>query len=297
MKIKTSVLMAGGLGVALWAGVVSHGVLAQADTGPVKTPVHAPIMTPSPVAPDAARRAELGRRLSAMLAEGRGGRLADAPTHAPLPAARQTTRSAAPTQPVRASRRSPSSAYVQPRLDLSSAVSKPSDPVTCLTQAVYYEAGRESEEGRAAVAEVVMNRAASGRYPSDICEVVYQRNARTCQFTFTCDGSIGRHKVDPASWAQADRIARQVYSAGYQSILPKRSVNYHANYVNPTWSARLERVRSIGAHIFYGASLDNRGTPGADERQQPTTGLLFVKNEAIERAYATLMGRDAASNP
>ena len=44
----------------------------------------------------------------------------------------------------------------------------------CLATAVYFEARGESLEGQLAVARVVMNRAASGRYPPDWCSVVKQ---------------------------------------------------------------------------------------------------------------------------
>src|ERR1051326_4353040 len=39
----------------------------------------------------------------------------------------------------------------------------------CLANAVYFEARGESLEGQLAVAEVVMTRAASGRYPASLC--------------------------------------------------------------------------------------------------------------------------------
>src|SRR4029434_5577000 len=44
----------------------------------------------------------------------------------------------------------------------------------CWAAAVYFEARGEPIEGQLAVAEVVLNRAASGEYPSSICEVVMQ---------------------------------------------------------------------------------------------------------------------------
>jgi spore germination cell wall hydrolase CwlJ-like protein len=256
---------------------------------------------------DADRRAKLNDRLRHMLAEGRGGRLTDAKT-----VGRQTAAPKAAVRPERiGTTRTPradasagtaivrSAGYVAPRLDLTTPATMPRDALTCLTQAIYYEARSENEEGQAAVAEVVMNRAASGRYPADICEVVYQRNTRTCQFTFTCDGSIGRSRVNPASWARAERIARGVYSGEAKAILPGRSVNYHANYVRPSWSRRLERVQRIGAHIFYGASLDASGTPGAENIVRPPRdrGLVFLKNEAIEQAYVRLMGRSEPVPP
>ncbi len=55
------------------------------------------------------------------------------------------------------------------------ATNAPLDEQTnCLATAVYFESRGESLEGQLAVAHVVMNRAASGRYPSDWCGVVKQ---------------------------------------------------------------------------------------------------------------------------
>ncbi|WGM32273.1 cell wall hydrolase [Brevundimonas sp. NIBR11] len=175
----------------------------------------------------------------------------------------------------------------------------PTNAVECLTQAIYYEARNESEDGQAAVAEVVINRSRSGGYPRDICQVVYQRNSRTCQFTFTCDGAIGRSPVDMVKWARAERIARDVYEGRSQALLPRESVNYHANYVSPSWGRRLARVRQIGAHIFYGAALGGGGTPGSATVAAPPRpqGLMFVRNaaldEAFQRARAALQGAEA----
>ncbi|MFC5344006.1 cell wall hydrolase [Brevundimonas staleyi] len=187
-------------------------------------------------------------------------------------------------------RRSGGAYYTPPRLDLVTAPRVPTDPVECLTQAIYYEARNESEEGQAAVAEVVINRTRSGLYPQSVCEVVYQRNTRTCQFTFTCDGAIGRGAVDMEKWARAERIARDVHSGRSQAILPANSVNYHASYVSPSWGRRLERVRQIGTHIFYGAALGGGVPPGAATTVAAVAGaveggLVFVRNEGLDRAY------------
>ena len=322
MRATTSVMFAGGLALVLWGGVSGSALLARAEPGPAKAPIKVaqPLAAPPPT--DADRRAELNARMQAMLAQGKGGRLKDAP---PPSRARSAPRAASSVRPARASASSgaairpavlplnepassivppaydPSRApvvsgrgYTPPRLDLKRMPVVPSNPIECLTQAIYYEARNESEEGQAAVAEVVLNRANSGRYPRDVCQVVYQRNTRTCQFTFTCDGSIGRSAINMRAWARAERIARGVYAGESKSLLPRSSVNYHANYVRPTWSRRLARVRQIGAHIFYGSPLNGGATPGA-EPPPPPRSLLFVKNDAIERAYALLTGRSASS--
>src|SRR5262245_12358380 len=46
--------------------------------------------------------------------------------------------------------------------------------LTCLAWNVYFEARGESLAGQRAVAEVTMNRKASGRFADSICGVVYQ---------------------------------------------------------------------------------------------------------------------------
>lgn len=299
MKATASTIIAGSLALVVWGGLVSRDVLAQAEVGRSHD-VQGLTLPQTPAVRPADQRAALNARLKGMLAEGRGGRLTETATSRANPRRRPVAWEAARgerDQSAHALSSRPrgvrSASYVAPKLDLTAPRVIPRDPVTCLTQTIYYEARSENERGQAAVAEVVMNRAASGRYPRDICEVVYQRNTRTCQFTFTCDGSIGRFPINPVAWARAERIAREVYTEGYQAILPKRSVNYHANYVRPRWADQLERVNRIGAHIFYGSPLGGFSTPGAERTTQPSSerGLVFVRNEEIERAYALLTGK------
>ena len=80
----------------------------------------------------------------------------------------------------------------------------------CLAEAVYFEARSEPEEGQAAVAQVVLNRARSGLYPSSVCGVVYQNRHRhlACQFTFACEGKSLRI-TDGPSWRDATRVAER----------------------------------------------------------------------------------------
>lgn len=121
----------------------------------------------------------------------------------------------------------------------------------CLTQAVYYEAGFERVQGRLAVAEVILNRVSDHRYPNSVCEVVFQGATRTtgCQFTFTCDGALGR-KPDPEKWEEARTIAAHVLMDLHERRTGS-ATHYHATYVDPIWNAGLVRTQKIGAHIFY----------------------------------------------
>src|SRR3546814_8534020 len=83
-----------------------------------------------------------------------------------------------------------------------------SDVCSSDLQAIYYEAATESDSGKAAVAQVILNRLRHPAFPRTVCGVVYQGSSRPgCQFSFTCDGSIRRAPV-PALWRRAAEIAR-----------------------------------------------------------------------------------------
>ena len=117
----------------------------------------------------------------------------------------------------------------------------------CLASAVYFEARGESLEGHLAVAEVVMNRAASGRYPATICGVVEQ----PWQFSFVNrTGRIPNANRDSAAWSRAVAIAR-IAQDGVTDQLSSDCLWYHADYVAPSWGRRLNRVTKIGLHIYY----------------------------------------------
>ncbi len=116
----------------------------------------------------------------------------------------------------------------------------------CLASAVYFEARGESLEGQLAVAEVVLNRSRSGRYPATICAVVRQ----PAQFSFVRRGVIPRADTGGEPWRRAVAIARIAESRATR-LLPENVLWYHANYVSPGWGRRLARTTRIGLHIFY----------------------------------------------
>lgn len=299
MRGVASLVAAIALGGVVWAGLSYRASLAQDEPdfslihGPIQADAVPLAVTETLVPSDEERRAALNARMQAMIQNGKGARLTDGPAKRPVSrpsASSARSRSDKPANGASSGRvELRRTGYTPPNLDLKTPPQIPGSDLECLTQAIYYEARNESETGQAAVAEVVMNRVRHPSYPKRVCDVVYQRNARTCQFTFTCDGSIGRSAIRPQAWARAERIARDVYE-GRSRQLPSHSVNYHANYVRPSWGQRLARVRQIGAHIFYGAPLNGEGTPGAREAESPA-GPVFVRNEAIEKAYERLMGQ------
>ena len=121
----------------------------------------------------------------------------------------------------------------------------------CLTSAIYYEAGRESDLGQRAVAQVILNRVRHPAYPSSVCGVVFQGSTRTtgCQFTFTCDGSMARTPMATA-WSRARSVAWAALN-GAVHVPAGLATHYHANYVLPYWASSLVKTHIEGPHIFY----------------------------------------------
>ncbi len=116
----------------------------------------------------------------------------------------------------------------------------------CLANAVYFEARSEPIEGQLAVAEVVLNRASSGRYPTDLCAVITQK----AQFSFIQRGRFPAADRGSEAWKKAVAIAN-IARQRLAGNLPSSVLWYHATYVSPSWGKRLTRQTQIGLHIFY----------------------------------------------
>lgn len=123
--------------------------------------------------------------------------------------------------------------------------------VDCLAAGVLYEAGDDSV-GERAVAQVVLNRVRHPAFPKTVCGVVFEGAERRtgCQFTFTCDGALVRHRFSDAAWGRARDVARaaltgKVYTpVGY-------ATHYHTDWVVPYWSASLDKITAVGTHLFF----------------------------------------------
>lgn len=124
--------------------------------------------------------------------------------------------------------------------------------IGCLAQNIYFEARLEPEEGRRAVAHVVMNRVADRRWPNAPCAVIrqgYPDEGPLCQFSWYCDGLSNRPGRD-AHWLAALALAERVYWG--RSFDPTGGAHwYHAVYVSPRWRLGLTPGPRIGSHIFY----------------------------------------------
>jgi len=127
----------------------------------------------------------------------------------------------------------------------------------CLTRNIYWEAASEPFEGKVAVAQVTINRVESGRFASDICGVVYQKNVVydrvVCQFSWFCDGSSKIRPIYPAHWKESEEVAKKVLLEGFRLPSVKNALYFHADYVNPRWGK--PQVAKFGRHIFYAEKI------------------------------------------
>lgn len=119
----------------------------------------------------------------------------------------------------------------------------------CLKTALYFEARGETLQGQFAVAEVILNRVDSGRYPHSVCGVVQQSGGGSCQFSYNCDGHADVMR-DGAAADRAGRIARLMLD-GAPRVLTEGATHFHTRAVAPKWAKRFPRTASIGAHLFY----------------------------------------------
>ena len=152
----------------------------------------------------------------------------------------------------------------------------------CLARNIYHEAANEPVEGQIGVAQVTLNRARDPFYPSDVCDVVYQRATITktknevvvtkhksknkkkenlrvvqvtkryvvCQFSWTCIRVVAPGSEN-AKYKKICELVEDYAEGGYQDYREKfkKSLHYHAYYVSPNWP--LNRLAQVGAHIFY----------------------------------------------
>lgn len=117
----------------------------------------------------------------------------------------------------------------------------------CLAENIHYEAPMEPYLGKLAVAMVTMNRVRHPDFPKTICGVVYQRNPRGCQFSWTCGAKM---KFNQTIYNESMRVAKAVLTDREQLVSLENALYFHNTKVTPNWTFARPVVR-IGGHIFY----------------------------------------------
>lgn len=137
----------------------------------------------------------------------------------------------------------------------------------CLAEAVYFESRGEAVRGQMAVAQVVMNRVFSGKYPGTVCGAVYQNKHRhlACQFTFACDNNADVIR-EPEMWERAKKISKAMLDGQIWLAEVGKSTHYHAYWVRPSWVAEMKKMYKTGVHTFY------RPRAWGDGSEEPSWG-------------------------
>lgn len=125
-----------------------------------------------------------------------------------------------------------------------------------LAEAVYFEDRGGDIEGMKAVANVVMNRVNSGKFPSSIAGVVNQKkwtkNGWVCQFSYMCQlkdrkmaDEQSRYKAGYVAWKATNGVLKDT-TKGADHYLNKSKVK-----TLPTWVYAFNKTVKIGDHTFY----------------------------------------------
>ena len=121
----------------------------------------------------------------------------------------------------------------------------------CLTEALYFEARGESFKGISAVAEVIINRKNSSKFPNSVCAVISQGvgGRPGCQFSYKCDGHAEVYH-EPKAYARVAKMAKLKLEGRLEKVTGG-ALFYHTTAVRPSWSRKFRRTAQVGVHLFY----------------------------------------------
>ena len=122
----------------------------------------------------------------------------------------------------------------------------------CLALAIFHESGNQSVIGKQAVAEVVINRVRSEKYPDTVCSVIKQNN----QFSWYNKNVslsnppriIYKNTQSMQQWETSKDIARQQLIQKTNHV--KGSLFFNTTRLGVRYKTN-ELPRKIGGHVFY----------------------------------------------
>ena len=123
----------------------------------------------------------------------------------------------------------------------------------CLADMTFLEAGGESLLGQAAVAHVALNRREHPEFPSNICQVFYQKTNGVCQYDFACLKQKKFAFRQTPEYSDIKFLVNTITAASDRSRLdPTHGSLFFKRYdVKSAWFDTLVEKRKIGNHIFY----------------------------------------------
>jgi spore germination cell wall hydrolase CwlJ-like protein len=156
----------------------------------------------------------------------------------------------------------------------------------CMAAAMLYEAGDDTL-GQRSVGQVIINRTRHPAFPKTICGVVFQGQERStgCQFTFTCDGALIRHRWSDVAWKRARETATLALTGSVFKPVGY-STHYHTDWVVPYWQSSLDKVAKVRTHLFF-RWTGWWGTPPAFRRTVSPSEPVIVQLAAYSDAHRT----------
>ena len=126
--------------------------------------------------------------------------------------------------------------------------------VQCLTEAAYFEAANQPEEGIRAVLQVIKNRKEAKGFPSSFCGVVQQPK----QFSYRIDLQPGQMKpikiknsLDKEVLQKIHYLSELTAQGTLRNDLQEGTLYYAHKRVKNSWTRKFERVKVIHQHVFY----------------------------------------------
>jgi spore germination cell wall hydrolase CwlJ-like protein len=117
--------------------------------------------------------------------------------------------------------------------------------IKCLTDNAYFESRGEPQKGQVAVIYTTLNRAASGKFPSDICSVVYQRN----QFSWTSNKN--RPIKEKELYQEIKETVHEVIQGKHEDVTNGATYFHASSIKKPKDFGNVRCTARIGGHVFY----------------------------------------------
>ena len=122
--------------------------------------------------------------------------------------------------------------------------------LVCLAIAIYFEAAGEPYAGKLAVAEVVMNRVESPRYPNTPCDVIQQHKQFSFVEEFGMEVPELKNALDQQAWQHGLYAAHKALSGAVYGLTDGAMHYYTPDKANPKWAESMTEVVQIGNHRF-----------------------------------------------
>ena len=125
--------------------------------------------------------------------------------------------------------------------------------VQCLTEAAYFEAANQSEEGIRAVLQVIKNRKEAKGFPASFCGVVHQPK----QFSYRANLKPGQIKAIKIKNSLDKEVLQKIHylseltaQGTLRNDLPDGTLYYVKVGVKVKWMKKMQRVAVIDKHVF-----------------------------------------------